>query len=791
MSLRTSIRSCLVVLVPIVATFGIPPLLPTPPMAHAQAVFPALPQVFLDTTYTPPTGAPITVPAGGDFQGALNAAQPGTVIVLQAGATYSGNFTLPYKSGTGWIYIQSSALANLPVGSRVSPATAALMPKIVSPNTSPAISTAAGAHNYRLAGIEITTTWASTTTGTAYNIVSLDTGATSLSQVPTDIVFDRCYIHGTPTGNVRRGIAMNSARTAVIDSYLSDFHEVGADAQAVAAWNGPGPFKIVNNELEGAAENILFGGQDPTIANLVPSDIEIRGNHFFKPLTWRVGDPTYAGIHWNVKNLLELKNAQRVLVDGNIFEYNWPDAQNGFAILYTVRNQNGTAPWSIVADVTFTRNIVRHVAAGVYILGRDYNFPSQQVQRVLIQNTLFADVGGTWTFGRMFNIIDGPANVIIDHNDFLQTETVLWVGCNLGCPLGAPGPAISPGFVFTNTITPNNLYGVSGDNLAGNALLTLSTYFPNYVFARNVLPGGNPASYPANNFFPANLAGVGFVNFTGGDYTLAASSPYKNAGTDGKDIGADVNALSAATATALGTGSSTSPTPVLSVTPQATVDFGSIVVGGSADRSFTVANTGGGTLTGTATSAAPFSVVSGGSFGLSGGASQTVVVRFSPTAAGAFAGNVSFTSNGGTASQALTGTGTVVSTPPTLSVAPQAVNLGSVAVGSSATNSFTVTNTGGNTLTGTTSTAAPFSVVSGSSFSLGGGASQTVIVGFSPTVGGTFTGSVIVSSNASSVTVAVTGTATVSTSNNLSVTPQAVNLGSVAVGSSATNSFTV
>ena len=53
---------------------------------------------------------------------------------------------------------------------------------------------------------------------------------------------------------------MNSARTAVVDSYLSDFHEVGADNQAVASWNGPGPFKIVNNYLEASSENILFGG---------------------------------------------------------------------------------------------------------------------------------------------------------------------------------------------------------------------------------------------------------------------------------------------------------------------------------------------------------------------------------------------------------------------------------------------------------------------------------------------------------------------------------------------------
>src|SRR5437867_5260176 len=87
--------------------------IPTPPTAHA-AVVPELPRVYLNTTYALPTGPTITVPAGGDFQAALNSAQPNSVIVLTAGATYTGNFTLPNKSGSGWTYILSSPLGSLP-----------------------------------------------------------------------------------------------------------------------------------------------------------------------------------------------------------------------------------------------------------------------------------------------------------------------------------------------------------------------------------------------------------------------------------------------------------------------------------------------------------------------------------------------------------------------------------------------------------------------------------------------------------------------------------------------------
>ena len=330
------------------------------------------------------------------------------------------------------------------------------------------------------------------------------------------------------------------------------------DAQAIGCWNGPGPFKIVNNHLEASTENVMFGGADPYMTNLVPSDIEIRGNHFFKPLSWRIGDQSYAGIPWPVKNLFELKNAQRVLVEGNIFENNWLHAQNGFAILFTVRNQDGTAPWSVVQDVTFTRNIVRHTASAVNILGQDDNYPSQQTRRILLKGNLFEDVDGTrWGGdGRLFQILDGAADVVIDHNTAFQTNYVVMAD-------GAP----SLGFAYDNNLTPNNQYGVGGTGTTGNPLLTLATFFPGALFGRNVLMGGNAPSYPPTNFFPASWGAVGFVDFASGNFQLAATSPYKAAGTDGQDVGADLDAIQAATAGAIsGGGSSPGDTtpPVIS-----------------------------------------------------------------------------------------------------------------------------------------------------------------------------------------------------------------------------------
>jgi hypothetical protein len=335
----------------------------------------------------------------------------------------------------------------------------------------------------------------------------------------------------------------------VINSYISDIHVVGQDTQAVEGWNGPGPFKIVDNELEAAGENVLFGGALPTLVNNIPSDIEIRGNHFFKPLSWMVGNSSYGGLHWTVKNLLEFKIAQRVLVTGNILENNWVDAQTGFAFLVTPRTENGTAPWVYAQDITFSYNVLRHTASAVNISGLDSGDPQKLVRgrRVLIQDNLFEDVNGkTWGGGdgRLFQVISGADAVTIDHNTGFQSNQIVFGD-------GLP----NTNFVYQNNITPHNLYGVMGTGYA-SGMPSLDHFFPGYVFQSNVIEdiaasGVSPSKYPASTLFSPSWGAVKFMNFASGNYALAPSSSYKNAGTDGKDIGADIAGLNAATSSVI------------------------------------------------------------------------------------------------------------------------------------------------------------------------------------------------------------------------------------------------
>ncbi len=498
-----------------------------------NVVEPELPRVFLDTTYAPQTGRTINVTSGGDLQAAINNAKLGDTISLSPGAVFTGNFILTAKPGQGWIVIRPAMpdYGLPPPGKRITPAYSGILPKILSPNADAAIETAHNAHHYRLVGLEIGVT---DNVVLNYGIVKLGGNRLQdkLELVPHDLIVDRCYIHGNSTGAISRGVALNGARTAIVDSHISECHEAGADTQAIAGWNGPGPFKIVNNYLEGAAENFMLGGADAAIPGLVPEDIEFRQNHCYKPLRWKADDPSYAGVHWSVKNLFELKNSRRVLIEGNIFENNWVDGQNGFAILFTPRNEEGGSPWSVVEDITFINNIVRHSAGGINILGMDNLHPSQQSKRIKIKNNLLVDIGGAqWGKNGIFLQVTNTPNVLVDHNTVMHTGNIITA-------YGEP----SVNFIFTNNIMQHNEYGVIGDGTnTGN--LTLTTYFPALIFTKNVLIGGSSRNYPAGNYFPVSVGEIGFFNVDNAAYALTTASPFTKAGTDGKDLGCDFDEL--------------------------------------------------------------------------------------------------------------------------------------------------------------------------------------------------------------------------------------------------------
>src|SRR5690348_18007505 len=217
-----------------------------------------------------------------------------------------------------------------------------------------------------------------------------------------------------------------------------------------------------------------------------------------------------------------------------------------------------------------------------------------------------------------------------------------------------------------------------------------------------------------------------------------------------------------------------------------------VCVGPSKTNSFTVANVGTGTLNGSASVSAPFSVVSGGSYSLGAGQTQAVLVAFSPLVASKSNHSVSFAGCSGL-NTTVTGSATNAPVPtPILQVTPGSIGYGTVLVGTSKTNSFTVANVGTGTLNGSASVSAPFSVVAGGSYSLGAGQTQAVLVAFSPLVASNYNQSVSFSGGSRSEERRV-GSATSAPvpTPTLKVTPGSIGYGTILSGTSATNSFTV
>ncbi|HEY7095803.1 MAG TPA: hypothetical protein VH437_03715 [Terriglobales bacterium] len=536
---------------------------------------------------TPAPGKTVFVKATDKLQDALNAANCGDTLKLEAGATFSGLFTLPLKpcDDRHWIIIRTSASDSdiPPEGTRINPcyagisslpsrpaytckAKVSVMPRLLFEGRggSGPLILADGANHYRLIGIEVTRF---TPGSTIYNLVSQRTQ--NMRSAVDHIVFDRMWIHGTAQDETTRGILLGTAtHIAIVDSYFSDFHciaKAGActDSQAIAGGigDGPaGPYKIENNFLESAGEGILFGGSSATAT---PADITIRRNHFYKPLAWKPGQPDFigsAGGHpFIVKNLFELKNAQRVLFEANVLENCWGGfSQVGFGILLTPKNQysgprGSVCPICMVTDVTIRYNFMSHVAAGLQIANASqHGAGAKDGQRYSIHDLMIDDIDGAKYAGpgllaQISTDETAPLlqHVTLDHITAFPPKMLL----NIGSPAGRR----MVNFSFTNSIVSAGKYPVwstGGPQNCAKADVPTTTFdacFTPYRVTHNAIidTGGN---WPSGNFFPKDTKAVGFVDYVNGNYHLRPNSPFKSKGSDGKDLGADVDGIMTAIA---------------------------------------------------------------------------------------------------------------------------------------------------------------------------------------------------------------------------------------------------
>jgi hypothetical protein len=568
----------------------------TPPaQAAADHDGPAeLPRAYVKSSLrdTPAPGKTILVHPGENPSQALEQASCGDTVQLQAGATFD-ELTLPPKKcdDSHWIIVRTSAPDSKlpPEGTRLTPCYAGISSLPGRPDfhctsaenvlakleckkksgNGPVV-IAPGANHYRLIGLEVTR---SVSPAVIYNLIGPQ------SEAADHLIFDRLWIHGTPQNETARGVMLSHLRyAAVIDSYLNDFHctfKSGecVDSQAVAGGSGDdqmGPFKIVNNFLEAAAECILLGGAKATTS---PADIEIRHNHFFKPMTWMMGQPGYVGgVDGNpfiVKNFFEMKNGERVLFEGNVLENTWGGfSQFGYAILLGPKNQ-GVGPLSVcptckVTDITIRYVTISH-AGGGFVFGNGVNGNGAAAKdggRYSIHDVVVDDIetdryNGRGSFAQI-STVPGITAAIPLHDVTINHVTAFppRILFNMG---GPRENTRMDHLTITNSIlnyTNSPVTSTGGGPIKNCAAgpgsksleIVLQSCFVSYVFDHNVLIDAG-TGWPKNNQ-SAKLQDVGFVNYAngnGGDYRLSPHSKFKHTASDKKDPGADIEAIEQAT----------------------------------------------------------------------------------------------------------------------------------------------------------------------------------------------------------------------------------------------------
>ena len=194
-------------------------------------------------------------------------------------------------------------------------------------------------------------------------------------------------------------------------------------------------------------------------------------------------------------------------------------------------NQDGSAYFSETRDVTVRGNIIRNVVNGVGLAGHPEAAPAIPMTHVAL-------------LGNWFDNLNGNGVVVSTENvAYLYIEGNTGFGNRAGLRFNG-GPAMDS-IILRSNVLATTIAGpqetISGDNVMYGAT-TLLTYAKSWDAALNVFIGAPRSAYPPGNFFPSDVAAVGFESSIERPI-ITSNSQFFGVGDNNKSPGADIGTL--------------------------------------------------------------------------------------------------------------------------------------------------------------------------------------------------------------------------------------------------------
>jgi hypothetical protein len=424
-----------------------------------------------------------------------------------------------------------------------------------------------GAHHYRLIGLEITTVTPPPK--------DLTTGYPGLVHINPDnhhIIIDRCWLHGQDApGETGVGVYISGRHIAVVDSYLErlitprPLNNPGSQdgSNVFFTTTGPGPVRLENNYVSGVGITFFVEGGNP---GPDPADFEVRGNYFYKGDHYRHGSPSSDGYYYWNRHHFELKRGRRFVIEGNIFEGNWANVNQGAMLMFSPRVGGSAAHPTAIRDILIRNNIIRNTPTGITLIGHetDPQPPDRTpaiTQRIEISNNLLYNIDGRLVsvreagakgrFAVAFSLFWGPEDVVIRHNTvFGMISHLRPIVINHSTPDHPGSHAAIDDNVFPWAEGARAI--VEGGGMHQASLEKSWRRYPEagWTFNHNLIFGRSDqeSHYPRSTLWAADAQALGFRAADLPRLALKAGNAYAHRASDGADPGVNLAELLRATA---------------------------------------------------------------------------------------------------------------------------------------------------------------------------------------------------------------------------------------------------